>query len=174
MPNILPELNPELGYIYCPACQMNGTPNIMMKRDQHQLKCPYGHTMDAAPKNADEMEQRKAIGASMVGMGELMKESPSITSVKWPIWVHPKVREALERKFPQNLWHTLETMMAALADGSVIFITGPEAIKLRAHGITNGVSALAMAEAMDQAEKDRIAAIKRLNELQDMLKAAGV
>jgi hypothetical protein len=109
----------------------------------------------------------------MVKAGEVFHETPTITDVKWSVWVNPKVREKLESKFSGRLMITLGTYLAALADDSMIILTGEEAAKLRKLGVHNGKEMLASIEGGKVAERERDEAVKSVEKFMGILNAAG-
>jgi hypothetical protein len=175
VPNIIKELMADSAYIWCPTCRGNGNPRVMLKRRNHLLVCTFGHQFDSTHQlgSKDPMDGFYD-KPDMTPMSELLTEQPSANAEKWSIWVHPRTKQRLIDKFPQNLWVTLGVLLDSLCDGSLILISGEDAKKLRASGVTNGATAVAMTESSKQLEKDRDQAVQKLDELQQILKAAGV
>src|SRR5882724_684991 len=116
MPTLVKELDQALAYVYCPTCRLTGNDKAPLTRNMHQLQCQFGHTFTGA--------QVTAMMADMVPMQAVQPETPSITDIKWTIWVNPKVKEKLEHKFPNRLIFTIATLLAALADDTLVMITG--------------------------------------------------
>jgi hypothetical protein len=166
MPTQIPTLDQSLVYTWCPTCRMQGNPRSPLTREMHAIKCSLGHQFTG--------QQLQAMGADMVKAGEVYTEQPTITDIKWSIFVNPKVREKLESKFSGRLMITLGTYLAALADDSMIILTGEEAAKLRKLGVHNGKEMLASIEGGKIAERERDEAVKSVEKFMGVLKAAGV
>jgi hypothetical protein len=177
MPNTLTPLNPAAAYIYCPDCAKNGTPGVMLKRNQvNELSCAFGHKPVVTAIQSGAATSLGTVGgaAEMSPFSTVMRESPDSTWVKWPVWVHPQVRALIESKFPDNWIHSVATLLAAFADGSLLIITGDEARKIKDHGAKNGAQIVSALEATKQAQKERDDAVQQLDRLQQVLKAAGI
>src|SRR4029077_14969287 len=95
-------------------------------------------------------------------------------AVKWPIWVMPATKQRLEERFSGRVIVTLLTIMAAIADDSVIFIEGDDAHKLRDMGIINGKQMLVVAEKSKELEEQLAEMNRKLAMLAPLLKEAGV
>ena len=176
MTNILKPLDESLAYMYCPTCRDAGTPNVQLRRSMHEVVCPFGHKPQFAYTKEGTLVgvgQAQA-GSDMVPFSHVMKESPASTWIKWPIYVHPEVKAKIETKYPENWITSIGVLLNAFADGSLIMITGEEATKLRTHGIKNGAQMVSCAEGMKEAERERDQAVKELDKLQSVLKAAGI
>lgn len=164
MPTLVKELDRALAYVFCPTCRLNGNPKSQLTRDMHQLKCALGHSFTGA--------QIQMMGADMVPMSALQPEQPSITDVKWPIWVNPKVKEKLEQKFQNRVIFTVATLLAALADDQLVMITGEQGEKLRKeHGVKSGAEIISALASMKQTEQERDEAVKELEKFQKMMQA---
>lgn len=110
----------------------------------------------------------------MVKAVDMFLEQPSPTDVKWGIFINPQVRAKLEEKFRGRLLITIGTLLAALADGSLVMITGEQARDLKKLGINNGAEMLSMAKSMEQTEKERTQLLEQVSRFQDLLKQVGV
>ena len=110
----------------------------------------------------------------MVKADDIFPETPTLTDIKWPVWINPKVKERIEQKFHGRVMITVATYLAAIADDSIVLITGEQAKKLRDHGIKNGAEMVALAESVKQLEKEKDEAIQQILRFQDILKQAGV
>ena len=111
---------------------------------------------------------------SMVKLIDHQPEQPQITDVKWPIYVHPLVRQKIEERYAGRVMTTISTLLMALADGSLVMITGEQGLKLKSMGIKNGLEMVATAESVKEMEKELADAHARLEQFQKILQAAGV
>lgn len=162
MPTLVSPLDPALAYTYCPTCRLSGNAKSPLTRDMHNLRCALGHTFTFG--------QLQQTGADMTPMSAIQPETPSITDVKWALWVNPRVKEKLEQKFPNRVILTVATLLAALADDQLVMITGEQGEKLRKeHGIKSGAEMLAALESMKQTEQERAEAVKELDKMQKLI-----
>lgn len=166
MPTQIRPLDPALAYTFCTICRANGNPSSPLQRDGHILKCGFGHQ-----PSGQQLQQE---GADMVKAVDMFLEQPSPTDVKWGIFINPQVRAKLEEKFRGRLLITIGTLLAALADGSLVMITGEQARDLKKLGINNGAEMLSMAKSMEQTEKERTQLLEQVSRFQDLLKQVGV
>jgi len=166
MPPIVPQINESLAYTYCPTCRDNGNQNVMLTRELHLMKCPFGHTFQWG-----DLQRRRA---EMTPMGDIFQEQPNPEAMKWPIFVMPRVKMMLEEKFKGRVMTTIATMLDLLVDDSVIFIQGSEAQELKKRGLNNGAQIIAALNSMTGLEKQRSDAIEQLQRLQRLLRDAGV
>jgi hypothetical protein len=113
-------------------------------------------------------------GADMVKSGDVFIEQPTITDIKWPIWVNPTVKERLEKKLAGRIMVTIATLLAALSDDSLVMITGEQAANLRAMGIHNGADMLAKAESEVQTAKERDDCLNQIERFMQVMKAAQI
>ena len=168
MPTQTPPLNSSLAYMFCPICRAQGTTDSPLTRDSvGAIKCQFQH----GPFSGAQLQQS---GADMVKSSELFPEQPTITDIKWPVWVNPTVKKRLEKKFAGRLLITIGTLLAALSDDSLVMITGEQAQKLRALGIHNGADMLAKAESEQQTAKSLEEARGQIERFMDVLKAAQI
>ena len=166
MPSLTPVLDQSSAYTFCPVCRTQGNDRSPLTRDgAGSIKCPFSH----GPFTLEQLQS-----ADMVKSSELFIEQPTITDIKWPIFVNPDVKVKLERKFPGRLMITLATYLAALSDDSIVMITGEQATKLRALGITNGNQMLSVAEASKEIEHELDEANKTITRFMTMIASAGV
>jgi hypothetical protein len=148
-------LDPNSLYMYCPTCEANGTKNVPVSRDMDTAKCALGHTftgslmMSVRPFSGDLPDTAHM---SMVPMA--INEQPPPTSVKWNVWINPKIKEMLESKFKGNLIATMDVLLSSLADGNVLLMSGPDVAKLKKRGISNGAQCVAALEASDNADAE--------------------
>jgi len=166
VPPIVPALNESLAYTYCPTCRNNGSTTVMLTRELHLFKCPFGHQFQYA--------DLQRFGAEMTPAGDVYREQPHPEAMKWPIFVMPRIKQRLEEKYPNRLMTTIATMLDLLADDAVIFIQGSEAIELRKRGLANGSQIIAALQSVAEIEKQRKDAIDQLEKLQRILRDAGV
>ena len=175
MPTKVTSLDSSAMYIYCRVCAANGNPKSPLRREMDTVKCALGHTMQGSTSmTASHGELPATASMDMVKANEIFLEQPTITDMKWPIFVNPKVKEKLESKFSGRLMITLGTYLAALADDSMIILTGEEAAKLRKLGVHNGKEMLASIEGGKIAERERDEAVASVTKFMGVLKAAGV
>jgi hypothetical protein len=163
--NLVAPLDQSLAQLYCGLCKSNGTPNVMLIREMHLLKCPLGHQYSSV----DEAMMR---GAEMVPLP--INERPPMTSVKWNVWVHPKVKELLEFKYKGRLIATLDVLLSSLADGNVLLISGEDVAKLKKRGISNGAQALAALEATDNTEAENRQLRAQVEKYESVFRQAGI
>jgi len=168
MPSLTPELDQNLAYVFCPHCRQQGTPNTPLTRDgTGAIKCQFGH----GPFDGNSLV---ATGAEMVKSSTLYTEQPTITDVKWPIWVNPEIKTKLERKFAGRHMVTIATFLAALSDDSIVLITGEQAMELRKLGVKNGAEMLAVVKSAKETESQLQDANKTIERFMTMVHAAGV
>ena len=161
--NLVPPLDQAQAQIYCPVCDANGTPSVPLVREMHICKCPFGHQYQSV---ADAVNR----GAKMIPMP--LNEQPPITSIKWQIWVHPKVKELLEQRYRGRLIATLDVLMSSLADGNVLIMSGPDVAKLKARGLNNGAQIVAALESQDQFEKERQQLMDKMAKYEEIFRQA--
>jgi len=155
-------------YIYCPSCQRAGTPNVPLRRSMHLIVCSLnaGHQFS--------FEQLQRAHAEMIPMSAVLTETPNPTSVKWPVFVAPRTKEAIEAKYVGRVIVTVATLLDALADDELIFITGSEAADLKKRGLNNGQAIIAALNSFAQLEKERGEAIKQLDQVRGLLGNLGL
>ncbi len=162
MPTLVKELDQSKVYAYCPNCRANGNPSVPLSRDMHVMRCPFGHQISG--------EQLIQSGADMVKSGEIFPEQPTITDIKWSIWVNPKVKERLEQKFAGRIMITVATLLAALSDDALVMITGEQAAKLRAEGIKSGAEMLSAVEMSKETARNLVEANSQIEKFMGMLR----
>jgi hypothetical protein len=162
-------------YIYCPTCEANGTKNVPVNRDMDTAKCAFGHTftgslmMTVRPFSGDLPD---TANMSMVPLSS--NEQPPPTSIKWNIWVNPKVKELLESKFKGNLIATTDVLLSSLADGNVLIMSGPDVAKLKKRGISNGAQCVAALEASDNADAENRQLRAQIEKYESVFRQAGI
>jgi len=164
--NIIKPLDSSSAYIYCPTCRDNGTPNSMLSRDMHTVKCQFGHQWDMS-SFARLLAQRPV----MAQMDEILTEQPNPLAMAWKIMVLPETRTAFEAKFKNRVHITIGTFLAALCEDSLLILSGGDVLKLRAKGITTSAQVIAALEGVEQLERDRTAAVGQLEKLMNTLRA---
>lgn len=166
MPSLTPVLDQSSAYTFCPICKQQGTDRSPLQRDgTGSIKCQFQH----GPFTLEQLQS-----ADMVKSSELFIEQPTITDIRWPIFVNPDVKARLERKFSGRLMITLGTYLAALSDDSIVMITGEQAAKLRALGVKNGAEMLSTIEMAKENERELDEANKTIQRFMTMIAAAGV
>ena len=163
--NLVQPLDQAHAQLHCGLCIANGTPGVMLIREMHVLKCPLGHQFGS-------VDEAIARGAEMVPLP--LNERPPQTSIKWPIWVHPKVKEMLEQKYRGRLIATLDSVMGSLADGNVVILTGKDVDKLKKRGLSNGPQILAAIEATDNTETENRQLRAQIEKYESVFRAAGI
>jgi hypothetical protein len=162
-------------YAYCGTCAQQGNPNSPLRRELDTVQCPLGHKFQGSmAMTASGGALPDTANMSMVKLTEYQPEQPQITDVAWKIFTHPSIRAKLEERYAGRVMATVSTYLMALADGSVVMITGPDAVKLKSMGIKNGAEILATVDSVRQLEKDLADANARLEQFQKILVAAGV
>lgn len=160
MPCLVPPLDPSSAYIYCPVCEQNGHPRVMLAREQHTLKCPFGHKWDST-----NFKELIAAHLTMTRAEEILREDPDPRAIQWPIYVLPETREKFEKKFAGRVHITMGTFLEALCTDQIIFISGDAAGKLKKRGFSNGDSILAALDSMDQLTRERDEAVSSLEKI---------
>lgn len=168
MPNIVPPLDDHRAYMYCPMCAINGQ-KVELRRDQQKLLCPLSHTFEYSM-----IQQMMKSGNPPEMIKTEVIEKPSEHAEKFGVWMHPNTWKLLNERYKGRLLVTLGTVMDALADGSIIFITGEDALKLKAVGVNGSKDMVAMAESRKQLEQEMADQRKIIDKLQPILQAAGV
>lgn len=166
MPTLVTELDQAKAYTWCPICRQNGNSQSPILRDGHILKCNFGHQLSGS--------DLQRFGADMVKSSEIFHEQPTITDIKWPIFVNPKVKEKLEIKFAGRIMITLATYLAALSDDAVVLITGEQATEMRKLGIKNGGEILAAIKTAKETERELDDARGQIEKFHQIIKSAGV
>jgi hypothetical protein len=154
--------------MYCPVCQRAGTPNVPLRRQMHTIICTLN------PGHQFSFEQLQRAHAEMTPMSAVLTETPNPTSIAWKIFVAPKTKESIEARFPGRIIVTIATLLDALADDQIIFITGSEAEDLKKRGLRNGTAIIAALNSFAQLEKERGEAIKQLDQVRGMLGNLGL
>ena len=164
MPSLTPVLDQSLAYCWCMICKQQGNDRSPLQRDgTGAIKCNFGH----GPFTLTQLQS-----ADMVKSSELFIEQPTITDIRWPIFVNPDVKAKLEKKFAGRIMITLGTYLAALSDDSIVMITGEQATKLRALGITNGAQMLATCQMAKDTEKELEAANQQITRFMTLVASA--
>jgi hypothetical protein len=162
-------------YVYCEVCKSNGTPNSPLIRAMNEVKCQFGHTfsgslmMSVQPFSGDVPDT-----AAMDMIPMPLNEQPPPTSVKWQVWVHPKVRDMLEQKYRGRLIATLDSILGCLADGNVLIIEGKDVAKIKKRGASNGAQIIAMLDSMDNIESENRQLRAQIERYESVFRAAGV
>jgi hypothetical protein len=155
-------------YMYCPICQRAGTPNVPLRRQMHTITC----TLNAGHQFS--FEQLRRMSAEMQPMSTMLTETPNPNSIVWKIYVAPRTKESIEERYPGRVIVTVATLLDALADDELIFITGAEAADLKKRGLRNGIDIIAALNSFAQLEKERGEAIAQLDRVRGMLSSLGV
>src|SRR5580693_1267009 len=142
--NIVPPLDTRRAYMFCPLCDRNGV-KTELRREQHMMLCGLGHAFEYAM-----IQQMMKSGNPPEMIHTEVIEQPPDHAEKIGVWMHPKTWQLLQERYKGRLLVTVGTVMDALADGSIIFITGEDAIKLRAAGIKGSKDMVSMVEAQKQ------------------------
>ena len=166
MPTLVTALDQAKAYTWCPICRQNGNDKSPILRDGHILKCNFGHQLSGS--------DLQRFGADMVKANEVFLEQPTITDIRWPIFVNPSVKTKLEQKYAGRIMITLGTFLAALADDAMVMITGEQATELRKLGIHNGAEMLAAVKTAKETEREKDEAVAQIEKFMIVLKAAGV
>jgi hypothetical protein len=166
--NIVPPLDDHRAYIFCPACHQNGVKSEL-RREQHMMLCPLNHAFEYRM-----IQQMMMSGNPPEMLKTEIIEQPSPHAEKFGVWMHPKTWQLLQERYKGRLLVTLGTVMDALADGSIIFTTGEDAIKLRAAGIKSSKDMVAMVESRKEIEQQILDQQKIIDKLAPILQAAGV
>lgn len=166
MPTLITELDQAKAYTWCPICRQNGNDKSPVLRDGHVLKCNFGHILSGS--------DLQRFGADMVKANEVFHETPTITDIRWPIFVNPKVKEKLEVKYAGRIMITLATFLAALSDDSIVMITGEQATELRKLGIHNGAEMLSVVKSAKETERSLDEANSSIEKFMKLVAAAGV
>ena len=166
MPTQTPPLNESLAYTWCPQCRAQGNDRSPLIREMHVIKCNFGHSFSGA--------QLQQFGADMVKATEVFLEQPTITDVAWKVFINPRVRDKLEQKYVGRLMITVSTLLAALADDTLVMITGEQAKELRELGIRNGSDMISAIKAAKETERGYKEALGQIDKFQAVLHAAGV
>lgn len=175
MPTLVKPLDSSSAYTYCPICRDNGNPNSLLQRDSvGAISCALGHrpghnmilTPDSGTSGLAPMT------ADAVKLVDVEIEQPLITDIKWPIWCQPKTKQMIEEKYKGRVMATISTLLMALADGSLIMITGDQGRQLKKHGIKSGAEMLSFIEATKSMEKERDEAISQVTKFMKMVQSA--
>ena len=162
MPTQTPPLNPAAAYMFCTVCRQNGNPSVPLQRDGHILRCEFGH----------QPSSQQLYGADMVKASDIFLETPAITDIMWKIPINPRVKAVLEDKLKGRILVTIGTLLAALADDTLVMITGEQAAELRALGVKNGADMLSAVKTAKETERSLADAVTQLERFQAMLNAA--
>lgn len=165
---IVQPLDERRAYMYCPMCGINGQ-KVELCRDQQKLLCQFSHTFEYSM-----IQQMMKSGNPPEMIKTEIIEKPSEHAEKFGVWMHPNTWKLLQERYKGRLLVTLGTVMDALADGSIIFITGEDAKKLKAVGINGSKEMVAMAESRKDLEEQMADQRKVIEKLQPILQAAGV
>lgn len=163
--NLVPPLDQGLAQLFCGICESNGTPGVMLMREMHILKCPFSHQFSSTGEAI-------ARGSKMVQTP--LNEQPPQTSIKWPVWIHPKVKELLEQRYHGRLIATLDSVLGSLADGNVLIVEGKDVAALKKRGLSNGAQIVAALDAIDSADRDRQQMMDKIARYEEVFRAAGI
>ena len=161
-------LDESMAYMHCPICQRAGTPNVPLRRSMHQIICTLN------PGHQFSFEQLQRAHAEMTPMSAVLTETPNPTSIVWKVYVAPRTKESIESRFQGRVIVTVATLLDALADDQIIFITGSEAEDLKKRGLNNGQAIIAALNSFAQLEKERGEAIKQLDQVRGLLGSIGM
>jgi hypothetical protein len=161
-------LDEGAAYIYCPICRNNGTLNVPLRRQLHVIICTLN------PGHQFSFEQLQRAHAEMTPMSAVLTETPNPTAIAWKVYVAPRTKESIESRFAGRVIVTVATLLDALADDQLIFITGTEADDLKKRGLNNGQAIIAALNSFAQLEKERGEAIKQLDQVRGMLGNLGL
>jgi len=168
MPTLVKELDRGSAYTLCPICRQQGNDKSQLQRDSvGAIKCLFGH----GPFTGQALQQ---YSADMIKATEVFPEQPTLTDIKWGIFVNPNVKAKLEQKFAGRILVTIGTYLAALADDSIVLVTGEQATELRKMGIKSGADMLSLAKQSKETERERDDAIQQIEKFMQMLKTVGV
>lgn len=168
-------LDPALVYASCPQCEAQGVMNSPLTRDSiGAIKCQFNHTPRADQILAFDSGTSGLIApdTTMTKLVDMQPEQPAITDMKWAIYVNPQVKAKLEAKLKGRVWRTIGTLLAALADDTLLIITGDEARQLRKLGIPSGKHMLEFIKTTKDLEKDRDEAVSQCTRFMKMLQSA--
>jgi hypothetical protein len=162
-------------YVYCPTCQSNGNPKSPLIRVMDSVKCQFGHPFQGSMMMTVPAFSGLQPDTAQMSMVEMPRdEQPPVTSEKWTVWIHPKVRGMLQQKYRGRLIATLDSMFGCLADENVLILSGQDVGKLRKRGIKNGAQVIAAIEAMDSMGNENKQLRERVEQFESLLKAVGV
>jgi hypothetical protein len=163
--NLVAPLDQALAQIYCGLCKSNGTPNVMLIRETYLLRCPLGHQYSS-------FDEAIARGGEMVRLP--VNEQPPPTSIKWAIFVNPKVKELIEKRFHGCVVATLDVLLGSLADGNVLIIAGKDAATLKKRGLSNGLQIISALEVTDNTETENRQLRAKLEQYDKIFRDAGI
>ena len=163
--NLVAPLDQAHAQLYCGICAANGNPGVMLIREMHLLKCPFSHQYSS-------VDEAIARGSTMVPLP--LNERPPLTSVKWEVFIHPKVRDMLMQKYRGRLHATLDSMFGVLADGNVLVIEGKDAADMKKRGLSNGAQIISFINSTDSIQTENQQLRARLEQFEQLLRAAGV
>ena len=164
----LRNLDEGAAYIYCPTCRNNGTLNVPLRRQMHRIVC------DLNPSHIFSFEQLQRASADMVPLSAIQVETPPKTAMAWKIFVVPATKEAIEARYPGRVMVTVGTILDALADDQLIFITGSEAAELKKRGLRSGLEIIAALNSYAQLEKERQEAVDEITKVKNLMRGMGI
>jgi hypothetical protein len=172
MPTQIRPLDSNSAYVYCEVCRNQGTPNSILHRDSvGKISCQFGHSPN--PLVADHGTSGLApMTADAIKAVDIQPEIPLITDVAWKIFVQPATKDKLERQLKGRVFATISTLLMALADGSLVMITGEDAAKLKKYGVKSGAEMLSYIESVKGLEKERDELALQVSKFMKMLQSA--
>jgi hypothetical protein len=155
--------------IFCPRCDKAGTPSRLVrqmaaKQEGMLVRCPacsavynYQSLMATHPRmDKPDFVEKQPAGTQSI-----------------PLWLHPEVILALQKKWP-NYLTTLHSAVTALADPDSVLIEGLHAREMAAIGVKTGRQVLGMAKRLKELEEE-VAGLKlRENTLRQFFSSMGM
>lgn len=169
--NIVPTLQQDKAYVFCPTCSREGTEKSPLMRDSHLLKCAFGHSFDSRQLAA---LRARGTPVEMENWTDLIVEQPPDYCEKFPIWCNPAVWKHLQKKFRGRFIATLITYLEALADDTIVLIDGADAEELRKMNLKNGVEILAAMRDRVNLQTQLDDANRKIEQFRALMSQAGV
>lgn len=134
----------DRAFIFCPFCEKNSVKQELFTGmpENHLFRCQFGHVY--------ERDALMAMNPTMIHYQH--QEKPGPHDVKAQVWVSADLWNRFRDKYPDTLNATMASIMQLSLDGDLIIVSGEQAKKLKALGVTSGAGMVTCAE-----ERQRLA-----------------
>lgn len=122
--------------MYCKLCELAGSGNVELMRDNVDLFCLMGHRMPH--------EAMLKLNPTMIRTEVHFKPGPN--DVKCEVWINREVLAQVKQALGERFHPTIASVIRCCMAGDPVIIDGQQAEKLRKLGVKNGADMLATAE----------------------------
>jgi hypothetical protein len=129
----------DRSFMYCPLCEKTHDIQVELFRgmpESHIFRCEQGHAFT----------YQRLIELNPTKIKLVTHEKPGPNDVKAEFWVNPKVLQDFRSKYANQQNSTINSILFLLLDEDLLMISGEQARKLKALGISTGADMLTTAE----------------------------